>query len=77
MRALLPATLTERLGIERAADQLIDLGDRPGAAHPGRKLLTRSRPVTGGTASTTWNWSAAGPPRRCWRSGDGRSTVGI
>jgi hypothetical protein len=37
---LLPATLAERLGIEQAADALIDLGDRPGAAHPGRKLLT-------------------------------------
>ena len=37
---LLPATLAERLGIEQTADQLIDLGKRPGAAHPGRKLLT-------------------------------------
>jgi hypothetical protein len=37
---LLPATLAERLGIEQAADQLIDLGQRPGAAHPGAKLLT-------------------------------------
>jgi hypothetical protein len=34
------ATLAERLGIEQAADALIDLGDRPAAAHPGRKLLT-------------------------------------
>jgi hypothetical protein len=37
---LLPATLAERLGIEQATDQLVDLGDRTGAAHPGRKLLT-------------------------------------
>ena len=37
---LLSATLAERLGIEQATDQLVDLGDRPGAAHPGRKLLT-------------------------------------
>ena len=37
---LLPATLAERLGLEQAADELIDLGNRPGAAHPGRKLLT-------------------------------------
>jgi hypothetical protein len=37
---LLPATLAERLGIEQTADHLIDLGERPGAAHPGRKLLT-------------------------------------
>jgi hypothetical protein len=37
---LLPATLAERLGIEQAADALIDLGERPGAAHPGRKHAT-------------------------------------
>jgi hypothetical protein len=37
---LLPATLAERLGIEQVTDQVVDLGDRLGAAHPGRKLLT-------------------------------------
>jgi hypothetical protein len=37
---LLPATLAERLGVEQAADQVIDLGERPGAHRPGRKLLT-------------------------------------
>jgi hypothetical protein len=37
---LLPATLAERLGLERAADELVDLGDRPGAGHPGAKVLT-------------------------------------
>jgi hypothetical protein len=37
---LLPATLADRLGIEQAADQLINLGQRPGAARPGRKVLT-------------------------------------
>jgi Transposase DDE domain group 1 len=37
---LLPATLAERFGIEQAADQVIDLGERPGAHRPGRKLLT-------------------------------------
>ena len=37
---LLPATLAERLGIEETTDQLVDLGDRTGAARPGRKLLT-------------------------------------
>jgi hypothetical protein len=35
-----PATLAERLGIEQAADALIDLGERAGAYRPGRKLLT-------------------------------------
>ena len=37
---LLPATLAERLGVEQATDRLVDLGDRSGAARPGRKLLT-------------------------------------
>ena len=37
---LLAATLAERMGIEQTADQVIDLGERAGAAHPGRKLLT-------------------------------------
>jgi hypothetical protein len=37
---LLPATLADRLGIEQTADELIDLGERPGAARPGRKVLT-------------------------------------
>jgi hypothetical protein len=37
---LLPAILAEPLGIEHAADALIDLGERAGADRPGRKLLT-------------------------------------
>jgi hypothetical protein len=37
---LLPATLAERLGVEAVVDQLVDLGDRPGAHRPGRKVLT-------------------------------------
>jgi hypothetical protein len=45
---LLAATLAERLGIERAADQLVDLGGRPGAARPGPKLLTLVHAVVAG-----------------------------
>ena len=37
---LLPATLVARLGLEQAADQLINLGERPSAARPSRKILT-------------------------------------
>jgi hypothetical protein len=37
---VLPATLAERLGIEHIVDRLVDLGDRPGAHRPGRKVLT-------------------------------------
>jgi Transposase DDE domain group 1 len=37
---LLPATLAERLGVEAIVDELVDLGDRPGAHRPGRKVPT-------------------------------------
>jgi hypothetical protein len=37
---VLVSTLTGRLGIERVLDEMLDLGERPGAARPGRKLLT-------------------------------------
>lgn len=37
---VLPATLAGRLGIEALADELIDLGDKPGAHRPGRKVMT-------------------------------------
>src|SRR5712692_6998387 len=37
---VLVSTLTWRLGIEQLMDEVLDLGERPGAARPGRKLLT-------------------------------------
>jgi hypothetical protein len=37
---LLPALLADRLGIEGLIDQSVDLGDRAGAANPGRKVMT-------------------------------------
>src|SRR4051812_9202041 len=37
---MLPALLAGRLGIERLVDARLDLGDRPGAANPGRKVMT-------------------------------------
>jgi hypothetical protein len=37
---VLPATLAARLGIEALVDQTVDLGDRPGAANPGTKVMT-------------------------------------
>ena len=37
---LLASTLAGRLGIEQIVDETLDLGERPGAARPGRKLLT-------------------------------------
>jgi len=72
-----PATLAERLGIQQTADQLINLGQRPGAAHPGAKLLTLTHSIlAGGTASMTSTCCAAGPPARCWPPCPGASTIG-
>jgi hypothetical protein len=37
---VLAATLAERLGIEQLVDQTVDLGERPGAANAGVKVMT-------------------------------------
>ncbi len=37
---MLPALLAQRLGVEALVDETVDLGDRDGAAHPGRKVMT-------------------------------------
>ncbi len=37
---VLPATLARRIGLEALADEVVDLGTRPGAARPGRKVMT-------------------------------------
>jgi hypothetical protein len=48
---LLPATLAQRLGLEGLAGELIDLGQRPGSARPGRKLLTLVHAMLAGADS--------------------------
>ena len=45
---VLTATLAERLGIEQLVDHLVDLGGRPGAHRPGRKLLTLTQAMIAG-----------------------------
>src|SRR5437870_1607961 len=35
---ILTSTLINRLGLERLVDRMVDLGQRPGAAKPGRKV---------------------------------------
>ncbi len=37
---MLPALLAGRLGIEQLVDDAVDLGDRAGAANPGRKVMS-------------------------------------
>lgn len=37
---VLASTLAGQLGIEQVVDEVLDLGQRAGAARPGRKLLT-------------------------------------
>ena len=37
---MLPVMLGQRLGLECLVDEIVDLGDRPGAARPGRKVLS-------------------------------------
>jgi hypothetical protein len=37
---MLPAVLAGRLGIVALVDECVDLGDRPGAANPGRKVMS-------------------------------------
>lgn len=37
---MLPGVLATRLGIEALVDRMVDLGERPGAANPGRKVMT-------------------------------------
>ena len=45
---VLPATLSAHLGIEALADEMVDLGDRAAAAHPGRKVMTLVHSIVAG-----------------------------
>ena len=45
---LLTSTLSERLGLERLVDETVDLGERPGAARPGRKVLSLAQAIAAG-----------------------------
>jgi hypothetical protein len=44
----LVATCSEALGIEDTANEFVDLGGRPGASRPGRKILTLLHSITVG-----------------------------
>ena len=72
---LLPVTLAQRLGLRELVDRHLDLGNAPGRANPGDKMLTlvASAPrFRGGrvwraaTALTTPTCCAPGEPPRPW-----------
>jgi len=48
---ILPGTLAERLGLERLINRCVDLGDRPGAFRPGRKVMTLVNAILAGADS--------------------------
>jgi hypothetical protein len=48
---VLTAMLCDRLGIERLVDETVELGERPGAARPGRKVLSLVHAMAAGADS--------------------------
>lgn len=48
---VLVATLSRRLGIEQMVDKMVHLGERAGAARPGRKVLTLIHAIAAGADS--------------------------
>src|SRR2546423_15675811 len=52
---LLTSALSGRLGLERLVDETVDLGERAGAARPGRKVLSLVHAIAAG----------GGPVPRC------------
>jgi hypothetical protein len=67
---VLPALLAQRLGVQQLADALIDLGERPGAAHPGSKVLTLVHSLlAGGDCIDDPELLRLARRRRCWATG--------
>jgi Transposase DDE domain group 1 len=48
---VLTSTLVDRLGLELLVDETVDLGERPGAARPGRKVLSLAHAIALGADS--------------------------
>lgn len=48
---VLTSTLTKRLGIEQLVDETVDLGERPGSARPGRKVISLVHAMAAGADS--------------------------
>jgi hypothetical protein len=64
---LLPAMLADRLGIEALVDETVDLGDRAGAANPGRKVMSLvSAMCLGADCIDDCEVLRSGQTQRCW-----------
>ena len=63
---LIPATLARHVGLRELVDRDLDLGDAPGRANAGDKMLTLvARRWRAATALTTPRRCAWGGPSRC------------
>jgi hypothetical protein len=66
---LLPATLAHHLGLGELVDRHLDLGDKPGRAHVGDKLLTLvASALAGGDCIDDADALRAGAPAGSWAS---------
>ena len=63
---LLPVTLAQHLGLRELVDHHLDLGNAPGRANPGDKMLTLRGRWRAATALTTPTCCAPGEPPRPW-----------
>jgi len=67
---VLASTLAGRLGIEQVVDETLELGERAGAARPGRKLLTLvCSALVAAIRSRMPTFCAAGRPSVCSATG--------
>ena len=64
---LLPATLAQHVGLRELVDRHLDLGDAPGRANAGDKMLTLVvSALAGGDCIDDADALRAGGPPRCW-----------
>ena len=64
---LLPATLAQHVGLRELVDRHLDLGDAPGRANAGDKMLTLvASALAGGDCIDTPMRCVRGGPPRCW-----------
>ena len=64
---ILPVTLTQHLGLRELVQQRLDLGNAPGRANTGDKVMTLvASALAGGDCIDDADALRAGGPPRCW-----------